>query len=509
MKNTYKTLALAVAFLLCLTGYAQPQFFKYQTVVRDGAGDLKQNQPVIFKMSVRSNSPVGTVVYQETHSVTTNEFGLAVFNIGQGFPTIGSFISVNWQESVFYLETELDINDGSGFVVMGVSQLASVPFALHAETSDDSYWEKTGNDIFYNNGKVGVGLPSPGGDLHVAKNIANVEAVFGSNIDAYEWGTTVNIGTEAYDAALYIGQSVDRKGFIIWNYDATPEDAHYSIGTYNGWNDLILQEAGGNVGIGDYMTDPTEKLHIAGSMRLENAFVDSNNEPGTIGQILQSTGTATDWVDASTINDGDWGVSVNNLYSIPSGDVGIGVISTDAKLSVKEDFSSTNSVEDVLSIWRGSTGTVAPGIGSGLIFRNEVDNSGYALSGRISSVMESVSASSSSAGMLFETRNSAFGNVDALYLDPNGWVGIGNTNPSLRSILKEALFIIIQVHTMDFKLMPIYSFWHCIILANNYDEIDGVYLQGCLTSMPEIPLMDYMALIMEQVMVFMGKITCR
>lgn len=430
MKNTYKTLALAVAFLLCLTGFAQPQFFKYQTVVRDGAGDLIQNKPVGFKMSIRSNFPFGTIVYQETHSVTTNEFGLAIFNIGQGFPIIGTFNSVNWKESVFYLETELDINDGSGFVVMGVSQMASVPFALHSETSADSFWEKTGNDIFYNNGKVGVGLASPTGDFHVAKNIANVEAVFGDDIDTYPEGTSVNIGDNNEESVLYVGQSLYNKGYISWHYNETPEDAIYSIGAYAGFNDLVLQRAGGNVGIGYLMTNPTELLHIDGNMRLQGAIYDSNNEPGISGQILQSTGAATDWVDATSISDGDWTVSGNNMYSVPSGDVSIGTIATDKKFTVKEDFSSTNTVEDVLSIWRGSTGTVATGIGAGLIFRNEVDNGAFALSGRISSVMENVDASGSAAGMLFETRNSAFGNVDALYLDPNGRVGIGNTNPT-------------------------------------------------------------------------------
>lgn len=53
----------------------------------------------------------------------------------------------------------------------------------------------------------------------------------------------------------------------------------------------------GNVGIG---TDtPGYKLDVNGDARLSGAFYDSNNLPGTAGQILSSTGAQTSWVDPS------------------------------------------------------------------------------------------------------------------------------------------------------------------------------------------------------------------
>lgn len=45
---------------------------------------------------------------------------------------------------------------------------------------------------------------------------------------------------------------------------------------------------------------PTQRVHVAGNARITGAIYDSNNEPGTSGQILSSTVTGTDWVNAPT-----------------------------------------------------------------------------------------------------------------------------------------------------------------------------------------------------------------
>lgn len=44
---------------------------------------------------------------------------------------------------------------------------------------------------------------------------------------------------------------------------------------------------------------PTQRWHVNGNMRLTGAYYDSNNDPGTSGQMLSSTVTGTDWVTAT------------------------------------------------------------------------------------------------------------------------------------------------------------------------------------------------------------------
>ena len=60
-----------------------------------------------------------------------------------------------------------------------------------------------------------------------------------------------------------------------------------------------LDDSTNNFGIGT--TIPSQKLHVSGNARVTGAYYDSNNDPGTSGQILSSTVTGTDWIDGSAI----------------------------------------------------------------------------------------------------------------------------------------------------------------------------------------------------------------
>ena len=102
-------------------------------------------------------------------------------------------------------------------------------------------------------GNVGIGAGTPVARLHVAKYTATNTAIFGTPINEYTTGTNVSIGDNAKSPVLYIGQSNTNKGFVSWNYNTTPENAYFQIGSAAGNNPLILQipvPLGGNVGIG-------------------------------------------------------------------------------------------------------------------------------------------------------------------------------------------------------------------------------------------------------------------
>lgn len=65
------------------------------------------------------------------------------------------------------------------------------------------------------------------------------------------------------------------------------------LNTYN------LGYMNGNVGIGDATPDAT--LDVAGSFRLDGIFYDKDGDAGTVGQILASSDTGTDWIDTTSI----------------------------------------------------------------------------------------------------------------------------------------------------------------------------------------------------------------
>jgi hypothetical protein len=118
--------------LLSLFGFAQapPQGINYQAVARDNAGAALITTSLTARFSIHDLTAAGAVVYQETHAVTTNVYGLFTAKIGMGIPVSGTFSTVNWGSGDKYLEVE--VNDGSVFVSMGASQMMSVPYAFYA-----------------------------------------------------------------------------------------------------------------------------------------------------------------------------------------------------------------------------------------------------------------------------------------------------------------------------------------------------------------------------------------
>lgn len=134
MKNCIMT----ICFLIFATGlFAQaPQAFKYQAVARDNSGNLIANQSVGFRISILQNSPTGTSVYSETHTVASNNLGLVNLDLGAGNPVSGTFSTINWGSGNYFVKVELDVTGGSNYLFMGTSQLLSVPYALHAQTAN-------------------------------------------------------------------------------------------------------------------------------------------------------------------------------------------------------------------------------------------------------------------------------------------------------------------------------------------------------------------------------------
>ena len=122
------TLNVRLGTLNC---YAQaPQAFKYQSIIRNAAGNPMASANVTVRATVHDGSAAGTVVYQETHAATTNQFGLINLSIGSGTVISGNFSTINWGSGSKWIEIEADF--GAGYLPMGTSQLLSVPYALYS-----------------------------------------------------------------------------------------------------------------------------------------------------------------------------------------------------------------------------------------------------------------------------------------------------------------------------------------------------------------------------------------
>lgn len=255
MKNKNLLLIIALFFSTLMMFGQVPQRIDFQAMARDGSGNPFINQDISVRMSVMEGS---STVYSEVHSVTTDDYGLFTLAIGEGTPISGDFTAIDWSTGNQKVKVEIDPNGGSSFVYMGTSNLASVPYALYS--ANGGSWSQNGDDIYYNDGFVGIGTNTPEGSLHVPFSNGNATSVFGTNITTWTSSTNVSIG-DASSPVLYIGTSEDDKAY----FDYSTSYNYVGLGAYAGNHPLVLQGAGGNTGIGEYIPDPLVKFQVVES----------------------------------------------------------------------------------------------------------------------------------------------------------------------------------------------------------------------------------------------------
>lgn len=129
---------IAAALLMTASVWAQaPQKMSYQAVVRDAGSALVTSQAVGMQISILQGSAIGTAVYVETQTPTTNANGLVSLEIGTGTVVSGDFTTIDWANDTYFIKTETDPTGGTTYTITGTNQLMSVPYALHSKTAEN------------------------------------------------------------------------------------------------------------------------------------------------------------------------------------------------------------------------------------------------------------------------------------------------------------------------------------------------------------------------------------
>ena len=142
-----KTFVILLAIVLTAGVFAQsPQKMSYQAVIRNSNGLLISNTQIGMEINIRQGSASGAVVYTETQTPNTNANGLVSIEIGGGT----AFSTLNWANNTYYLETKTAVVQPlTTYTITGVSQLLSVPYALHARTAESITGTITETDPVY------------------------------------------------------------------------------------------------------------------------------------------------------------------------------------------------------------------------------------------------------------------------------------------------------------------------------------------------------------------------
>ncbi len=107
--------------IFCQAMYGQ---MNYQAIVFDDFGEPLSSSTVGVRASIHLNTPNGTISYQETQSVVTDDFGRLNLVIGDGVSTIGSYASVP-RTGLHFLEIEVDVDGGANYTSLSTVEIQS------------------------------------------------------------------------------------------------------------------------------------------------------------------------------------------------------------------------------------------------------------------------------------------------------------------------------------------------------------------------------------------------
>jgi hypothetical protein len=203
---------LAAVFLTATLWAQSPEKMSYQAVIRDASDNLATNQTIGMQISILQGSASGTAVYTETQEPTTNANGLVTIEIGNG-STLDTFANIDWSTDTYFIKTETDPTGGINYTITGVSQLLSVPYALHAKTAETVTGGITESDPVY--------TTSEAANI-TASDISNLGNLSGTNSGNQDISGIVTNQQAIQDTASQIRADIpDVSGFVSTESDPT------------------------------------------------------------------------------------------------------------------------------------------------------------------------------------------------------------------------------------------------------------------------------------------------
>ena len=356
MKKIYTFIAVV---LLAASIFAQaPQSFKYQAVLRDGSGNVKASTAVSINISILQGSASGTAIYSETHSATTNAYGLVNLDLGNGTPTTGSFANIDWSTGTYFVKVAI------GGVDMGTSQLLSVPYALNAKTAESVAGLSTKID------KV-TGKDLSTNDYTTAEQ-TKLAAISGTNTGDQDLSGLATTSAVTTSLNLKVNKVT---GKDLSTNDYTTTEKTKLAGVADGaevnvqadWNqvtntadDYIKNKP--TIPTSQWTTAGNNITYASGAVAIAGQATAYDNTPfadynglvfqaykiggltGTIGNIISTGSNSGNWPSALAFSTRNSGGSLTEKVRISDvGNVGIGTIAPNYKLDVAGDVNVTGN----------------------------------------------------------------------------------------------------------------------------------------------------------------------
>ncbi len=318
-------LFLMIVFLTVNVIAQAPDRFSYQAVVRNSGGQAMPNQLVNFRISVLQGSASGTPVYVETKQLTTSSGGLADFSVGSGSIVTGTMTGINWATNTHFLKVEMDIAGGSNFVLMGTSQLMSVPYALDAKKAEGLQIPFV---VSNNNSNTLIDITNTGSGF----------AIKGDNTNATGNTRGVQGTASSTDGTGVFGIATATSGLAIGVAGLTSSSSGSGVSAVNnsptGSGSGIAAASYSPNGVAGYFTNPAAGGH---ALITDQGDVKIGNLSGTGTRMVVAGANGT--LSTQPTPGSQWTTDGNDISNTNTGMVGIGTNTPTAKEEIK--FNST------------------------------------------------------------------------------------------------------------------------------------------------------------------------
>lgn len=268
--------------LLTLVVKAQtpPNAFNYSAVARNAAGQPIATTTIGIQITILKTSPAGVSQYSENHFVNTDAFGLFNLVIGAGAVQSGSMATIDWRNDNYYLKVGMDAAGGTNFLIMGTTQLLSVPYALHAKTAESIVGGGSGGGGFthYIGEEFGGGVV-----FHLWKDTLGVEhglIIDKTDLSPQVWSSVMAlIGPSAQS----IWDGLSNSNAIVGQAGHTSSASALCLNSTNGaqsdWYLPSVQEL--DMLWNNYYTVARSLTQISGATQLQQAGYWSSSEYGS------------------------------------------------------------------------------------------------------------------------------------------------------------------------------------------------------------------------------------
>lgn len=142
-----------------------PDAIVYQAQARDLDGKVLTVKTIEVQITILKDSPDGEIVWEATHEIQTDKYGLFTLTIGEGTSIGYDFSAIEWGNYSHFLNVKFDKN--GTWIDLGTTQFLSVPYALHAGTAERAIIDNVDDADADPTNELNISVNLNGSDLEV------------------------------------------------------------------------------------------------------------------------------------------------------------------------------------------------------------------------------------------------------------------------------------------------------------------------------------------------------